>query len=287
MSETSSFTDETAGRGPVVSLSDVETSQDWARLFAPYSHIVLVANSDKVDAAALKDSFPADTLFVFFNKVYKVLSKPFEGQSILICRGQPKGANIVYRGEVADVLKFFPQERFAGIVNARFAAEEKLNAAADFGGAPVAHLDLVGYCNDFYTEGKVPTSGFAIALWLAEMRLPGRIVLAGFSARRSEKWRVVSVHDWSFEQTFLRLFARLGKISVYGGVGTNAYAKLTERFPEIDQSAIALAAAEVLSERLGNTDGEVDKLISLTNVLRDIDNFFRGLRPGFLRRRKK
>jgi hypothetical protein len=111
--------------------------------------------------------------------------------------------------------------------------------------------------------------------------------LAGFSARRSEKWRVVSVHDWSFEQTFLRLFARLGKISVYGGVGTNAYAKLTERFPEIDQSAIALAAAEVLSERLGNTDGEVDKLISLTNVLRDIDNFFRGLRPGFLRRRKK
>lgn len=269
-----------------VSLPDIGASQDWARLFAPYSHIVLVANSDSVDAAALKDSFPVDTLFVFFNKVYKVLDRPFEGQSLLICRGQPRGANIVYRGEVADVLKFFPGERFVGIVNARFAAEEKLNAAADFGGAPVAHLDLVGYCNDFYTEGKIATSGFAIALWLAEMRLPGRIVLAGFSARRSEKWRVVSVHDWSFEQTFLRLFARLGKISIHGGVSTNAYAKLTERFPEIDQSAIALAAAEVLSERLGNTDGEVDKLISLTNVLRDIDNFFRGLRPNFLRRRK-
>ena len=269
-----------------MSLTEVGGPEDWPRFFAAYSHIVLVANSDKVDAASLAQDFPPDTLFVFFNKVYKVLSQTFGGRSLLICRGQPRGANIVYRGEVADVLKFFPRDRFVGIVNARFGDDEKLNEPSDFGGVPVRHLDLVGYCADFYTEGKLPTSGFAIALWLAEMRLPGKIVLAGFSAKRSEKWRVVSVHDWSFEQTFLRLFARLGKIFMHGGVSDNAYAKLSERFPEIDRASIALAAAEVLSERLGNTDGEVDKLISLTNVLRDIDLFFRGLRPNFLRRKK-
>nr|WP_246451073.1 3-deoxy-manno-octulosonate cytidylyltransferase [Rhizobium paranaense] len=263
------------------------TADEWRSVLAAFSHIVLVANSDAVDIGSLQQQFPSSALFIFFNKVYKVLDRPFHGHSLLISRGQPRGANIVYRGEVGDVVKFFPKEYFLGIMNIRLGREEKLNPAADFQGAPTGHLDLVGFCSDFYTEGKTPTSGFAMALWLSDLKLPGAIVLAGFSAKRSEKWRVVSVHDWTFEQTFLRLFARLGKIVIHGGVSLNPYIRLAERFCEVPPAEIALAAAEVLTERLGNTDAEVDKLISLTNVIRSTDNFLRHLRPKFLKRKPK
>ncbi|WP_412178800.1 3-deoxy-manno-octulosonate cytidylyltransferase [Rhizobium sp. TRM96647] len=262
-------------------------ADDWRALFARYSDIVLVANSTASDVAALRAQYPRDALFVFFNKVFKVLDQPFEGHAILVTRGQPRGAGIVYRGEVDEVLSFFDKAHFLGIMNIRLAEEEKPNTSADFHDAPTGHLDLRGHFDPLYTEGKVPTSGFAMALWLSELRLPGTITLAGFSARRSEKWRVVSVHDWSFEQVFLRLFARLGKIAIHGGAGTNAYARLAERFPEIPPSEIALAASEVLSERLSNTDGEVDKLISLTNFIRAADNFLRRLKPSALRRRSR
>ncbi|PST21245.1 3-deoxy-manno-octulosonate cytidylyltransferase [Rhizobium sp. JAB6] len=262
-------------------------ADEWRDVLAGFSHIVLVANSDAVDIASLQTQFPETALFVFFNKVYKVLDRPFHGHSLLISRGQPRGANIVYRGEVGEVVKFFPAEYFLGVMNIRLGSEEKLNPAADFQGAPTGHLDLVGFCSDFYTEGKTPTSGFAMALWLSDLKLPGAIVLAGFSARRSQKWRVVSVHDWSFEQTFLRLFARLGKITIHGGVALNPYLRLAERFTEVPPAEIALAAAEVLSERLGNSDAEIDKLISLTNVIRSADSFMRRLRPKFLKRKPK
>lgn len=270
--------------GSAAGLSDVS---EWRDLLTAFSHIVLVANSDAVDISGLQAQFPPTALFVFFNKVYKVLDRPFHGRSLLISRGQPRGANIVYRGEVGEVVKFFPKDCFLGILNIRLGLEEKLNPAADFQGAPTGHLDLVGFCSDFYTEGKTPTSGFALALWLSDLKLPGKIVLAGFSARRSQKWRVVSAHDWSFEQTFLRLFARLGKITIHGGVALNPYIRLAERFTEIPSAEISLAAAEVLSERLGNTDAEVDRLISLTNVIRSADSFLRHLRPKFLKRKPK
>ncbi|RAX41416.1 3-deoxy-manno-octulosonate cytidylyltransferase [Rhizobium tropici] len=269
------------------SAAGLNSADEWRTILAGFSHIVLVANSDAVDIAGLQAQFPETALFVFFNKVYKVLDRPFHRHSLLISRGQPRGANIVYRGEVGEVVKFFPREYFLGIMNIRLGPEEKLNPAADFQGAPTGHLDLVGFCSDFYTEGKTPTSGFALALWLSDLKLPGAIVLAGFSARRSQKWRVVAVHDWNFEQTFLRLFARLGKITIHGGVALNPYIRLAQRFSELPPAEISLAAAEVLSERLGNTDAEVDKLISLTNVIRSTDNFLRRLRPKFLKRKPK
>jgi len=276
-----------AGIPAAGSAAGLNSADEWRGMLAGFSHIVLVANSDAVDIASLQEQFPQTALFVFFNKVYKVLDRPFHGHSLLISRGQPRGANIVYRGEVGEVVKFFPKEYFLGIMNIRLGLEEKLNPAADFQGAPTGHLDLVGFCSDFYTEGKTPTSGFAMALWLSDLKLPGAIVLAGFSARRSQKWRVVSAHDWSFEQTFLRLFARLGKITIHGGVALNPYISLAQRFTEVPPAEIALAAAEVLSERLGNTDAEIDKLISLTNVIRSADSFMRRLRPKFLKRKPK
>lgn len=265
-------------------VAGMTAASDWRRVFSPYSHIVLIANSAAADVEELVSAYPPETLFVFFNKVYKILDRPFQGSAVLVSRAQPKGANIVYRGEVGEVLSYFARADFLGILNLRLGEEEKLNSAADFSNVPTAHLDLLGLCRDFYPTGKLPTSGFAIALWLVELGIPASIVLAGFSAKRSEKWRLVSLHDWNLEQTFLRLFARSGKIGVHGAIGQNAFDRLARRFPEIPPEDIALAAAEVLSERLADTNAEVDKLISLTNIIRASDNFLRRLKPRMFRK---
>ena len=234
----------------------------------------------------LQEEYPGTALFVFFNKVYKILDEQFSGNSLLISRAQPRGANIVYRNEVADVVKLLAPQKFLGIMNIRLAEIERLNTSADYLGTPTGHLDLVGFCADFYPKDKVATSGFAMALWLVNQSLPAEIVLAGFSAKRSDKWRVVNVHDWTFEQVFLRLFARVGKLTMHGSRPANSYMTLASRFPELPAAEISATIAEVLSLRLSQTDAQVDKLISLTHAFRSIDEFLRRLKPKFLKKTK-
>ncbi len=263
---------------------NLATPEQWRALFSRYSHVILVANSDEVSVKELQDEYPGTALFVFFNKVYKVLDEQFSGHSLLISRAQPRGANIVYRNEVADVVKLFAPEKFLGIMNIRLAESERLNTNADYLGTPTGHLDLTGFCADFYPRDKVATSGFAMALWLVNQSLSAEIVLAGFSAKRSDKWRVVAVHDWTFEQVFLRLFARVGKLTMHGGSPANSYTMLASRFPELPAAEISATIAEVLSLRLSQTDAQVDKLISLTNAVRSFDQFLRRLKPKFLKK---
>jgi hypothetical protein len=265
---------------------NLATPEQWRALFSRFSHVILVANSDEVSVKELQEEYPGTALFVFFNKVYKILDEQFSGNSLLISRAQPRGANIVYRNEVADVVKLLASQKFLGIMNIRLAEIERLNTSADYLDTPTGHLDLVGFCADFYPKDKVATSGFAMALWLVNQSLPAEIVLAGFSAKRSDKWRVVNVHDWTFEQVFLRLFARVGKLTMHGSRPANSYMTLASRFPELPAAEISATIAEVLSLRLSQTDAQVDKLISLTNAFRSIDEFLRRLKPKFLKKTK-
>ncbi len=265
--------------------SGLKSEQDWRAFFSRFPRIILVANSEQVDVPALKRAYPDDSLFVFFNKAYKILRQPFAGHSMLVSRAQPRGANIVYRGEVDQVLGLFAPSTFCGIANIRLADTETPNTQADYGGAATGHLDLTELCRDIYPADKLPTSGFALAYWLLEQRVPVEVVLAGFSAKRSETWRVVAVHDWTFEQVCLKVFAQAGKLSLHEADLASPYAKLAARFPEIPPSDISFTVADVLSQRLGNTDAQVDKLISLTGVLKSADLFLRKLRPRFLKKR--
>ena len=251
----------------------------WKALLSRYSHIVLVANSEAVDFERLRRELPETALYVFFNKVYKVLDEPFVGNAVLVARSGVMGANIVHRREVTDVLRFFSGDDFLGIVNVRVATEENFSEESRFEGAKTRHLDLTQILGDLYPVGRIATSGFALALWLADLQLPGKIVLAGFSAKRSEKWKVFDVHDWTFEQIFLRLFARMGTISMMGGVDASPYSALAKRFPQVPPVEIAMTAAEVLSERLDNANGQIDRLMSVTKSIRAIENFFRRFKP--------
>jgi hypothetical protein len=265
------------------------TAEDWRTLFASYPAIVLVANSDEVDVDVLRASVPGDALFVFFNQVFKVLDRTFEGNSLLAVRSGSLGVKIVRRGEVSKVTSYFAPDRFAGILCLRAGSMEKVTPASAFGGVPTGHLDLTDYFADFYPPDLLPSTGFAMAVWLSELGLGKKIILAGFSAKRSENLKLGRIHDWTFEQVVQRLLVGSGRLSISNRVTPYPYKALMERFPEIPASDISLAAAEVLSERLANANAEIDRLISTTRTNRAVTNLFRKLKPieMFFRRPKR
>jgi hypothetical protein len=265
------------------------TADDWRPLFASYSAIVLVANSDSVDIDALRASLPEDALFVFFNRVFKVLDRPFDGNALLVARSGSGGANIVRRREVANVVGYFPSDRFLGIMSVKASSHEKVATTSDFGGVPTGQLDLAGYFADFYPPDHLPSTGFALAVWLCELDLGQQIVLAGFSGKRSYRWKMFDAHDWTFEQVVQRVLVRCGPLTVASAAAPHAYAALTKRFPDISPADISLAAAEILSERLENANKEIDRLISVTKVNRSMQKFIRSLQPveNFIRRLKR
>jgi len=264
------------------------TGGEWRPLFASYPVIALVANSDEVDIDELRASLPSDTLFVFFNQVFKVLDRPFDGNSLLAVRSGIHGVKIVRRDEVENVTSYFPSDSFLGIMCLRAGQLEKVTPSSAFGGVPTGHLDLTDDFADFYPSNRLPSTGFALAVWLSELGLSQKILLAGFSARRSEALELAQIHDWTFEQVVQRLLVRSGQLTIANVATPRSYAALMERFPNIPAANISLAATEVLSERLENANAEIDKLISATRANRSVANFVHRLKPieMFFRRLK-
>lgn len=254
-------------------------SSDVVAFFGGFPRVILVANSEAVDIASLKARYGADALYVFFNKVFKVLSEPFDYPSLLVARSSPAGANIVYRGEVETVLALLTSSRFSGILNLRAANPERFSEAAEFGGAETRFLDLAGYFDDFYPASHVPTSGFALALWLSENCPATEIVLAGFTARRSPQWKLFHDHDWTFEQIVQRLLVRGGRLVSDAGVAGDPFVAIAKRLPGVSPADVALVAADVLSERLEGSNVAIDRLYSLTRLQSRMDGFLRRLKP--------
>ncbi|KQT59668.1 MULTISPECIES: hypothetical protein [unclassified Aureimonas] len=252
----------------------------WSAFFGAFDDIVLVANSDAVDIADLDRRFGEKTLFVFFNKVYKVLDQAFVRPSILVARSSEAGANIVYRREVEDVVRLLAEPGFRGILNLRVAPVERFSERREFGERAVGFLDLADHFADFYSARHVPSSGFALAVWLTEQGLSSRVHLAGFTAKRSTQWKVFHVHDWTTEQIVQRLLLRAGKLHAVGG-GADALPldRIARRFPGIDASDVSLVAADVLSERLEQANVAIDRLFSLTRFPARIDTLLRRLKP--------
>jgi len=251
----------------------------WASFFAGFERIVLVANSDAVDIAALRQRFGDDALYVFFNKVFKVLSEPFAGSCLLVARSSPAGANIVYRNEVESVLGLLRSPNFRGVLNLRTAPGETFSRAEEFGGARAGFLDLAHYFDDFYPASHVPTSGFALAVWLAENCPTSRVVLAGFTAQRSGQWKLFHDHDWTFEQIVQRLLLRSNKIERIGVPDTSGLEAIARRFPDTTPEELSLVASQVLAERLEGSNMAIDRLFSLTRLQGRVDSLLRSLKP--------
>lgn len=251
----------------------------WRAFFNRYSHIVLVANSEALDPQSMRTEFPGDTLFVFFNKVYKVLDDSFPGHAILVARSGMMGANIVHRREVDEVLKFFTSDKFLGILNIRTAPEERFSPVGAFKGATVMYSDLETLMSRHYPPDKIPTSGFALVAWMRELQLTPKIVLAGFSGKRSARWKVFDVHDWTFERIYFGLLARRGIITSAEHARPSRFDLLTRHFPDAESEEIQAGINDALSTRLDHALTLIDGLMSLTKWQRALDQAFRKARP--------
>ncbi|MCB8837077.1 3-deoxy-manno-octulosonate cytidylyltransferase [Aurantimonas sp. VKM B-3413] len=273
--------EETGDEGPGMTTGSLPSDREgWAAFFSGYSRIVLVANSEQVDIVSLRARYAEDTLFVFFNKVFKVLSEPFEGNALIVARSSPSGANIVYRREVDAVLRLLRGPGFRGIANLRAGPREVFSRREEFGDAEVGFLDLCEIFDDFYPRTHVPTSGFALAFWLSEACPSSRVVLAGFSSRRSDRWKLFHDHDWTFEQILQRLLIRTGALDSDGrSQDAEGVERIAARFPQFSPAEIAVVSAQVLSERLEGTNMAIDRLMSLTRLHGRIDGFFRRIKP--------
>ncbi|MBP0614962.1 3-deoxy-manno-octulosonate cytidylyltransferase [Jiella mangrovi] len=251
----------------------------WTSFFSAFETVVFVANSDASDVPALRARFRGRVLFVFFNKVYKVLSEPFDGPSLLVARSSPAGANIVHRREIETVCGYFGRPGFHGILNLKAIAAERLSEGRDFGDRPVGHIDLSDHFAGFYPDDYAPTTGFALAVWMSEACPGVELVLAGFSAERSDRWKLFHDHDWTFEQIVLRLLARSGRLKTAGTRSTTPLDMIARRFPDIDPREVALVATEVLAARQEGTNRSVDRLFSIVKPLTGLDAAFRRLKP--------
>ena len=147
------------------------SADDWRVYFTAFPKVVLVANNDAADISGLRERHGEEALYVFFNKAYKVLSSPFEGRALLVARSSPAGANIVYRKEVSEVLACFAPGSLDGILNLICGGEERPSPPSDFGGPKVGWFHAEPVMAGFYPGTHLPTSGFALAVFLALLTL--------------------------------------------------------------------------------------------------------------------
>ncbi|WP_430257359.1 3-deoxy-manno-octulosonate cytidylyltransferase [Neorhizobium sp. IRS_2294] len=258
--------------------SGLMSEEDWQQFFAGYSHIVLVANSDEQNFNEIHAAYPETTLFVFFNYVSKVLKTPFTRNSLLVARTSRVGSELIYDNALDKVLALLPGPGFTGVMSMRAATMEQVTEPAEFGGVAAGAIDLCSYLEDFYPRDHTASSGFALSVWLCEKVPQAKVVLCGFSGRRSRKWQMFHIHDWTFEQSVLQLLANSDKLEMAGRTAFNPYKALSRHFPDIDNSNFVFAAIQVLSERLENSNRNLGKLITITMPLRVIYNLARGLR---------
>jgi hypothetical protein len=104
-------------------------------------------------------------------------------------------------------------------------------------------------------------------------------VLAGFSGKRSARWKVFDVHDWTFERIYFRLLARRGVITSAEHARPPRFDLLTRHFPDAKSEEIQAAINDALSTRLDHALTLIDGLMSLTKWQRALDQAFRKARP--------
>ena len=249
-------------------------------LLRSYEAVALVANSDAANLQEYCNAVPPNTLFVFFNEASRVLSTPFERPSIVVARSGKEGPAIVRKGKMTSVLACFRPGALKAIVDLRVADRETFVPAERFGFEHILFLDLCDYFVSRYTETKTASSGYAMLVWLASQELGGRIFGFGFTGRRSEKWRIFDVHDWSLERIGLRMIERSGAaiLDPSSLQLPSAIESLANQFPDVDRSLFVEAGFEVLSQRIARTDLFVDRLWSVTRVgraTREVMKIFR------------
>lgn len=246
----------------------LRTEEEWSAFFSAFQTIVLVANSDDQRLSDILRDPPPKPLYVFFNKIDRVLDGPFPHDCILVTRCNTAGSEVVYRRRLPGMMRLMPAPFFKGVVNLRAASRERLNRPEEFDDIPAGFLDLTEFLESFYPVQHTASSGFALTAWLKHIAPDLDVRLTGFSGERGFKWKVFHIHDWAFEQTALRLMEKAGLVRNDIQREQDPYPAFFEHFPQLERTAARDEALLVLSEKLEKANKRIDKLISATAPLR-------------------
>lgn len=254
---------------------DITDFSDLRSVVATYETVVLLANSEEAQQSGFERRWPGRTLYIFFNDARRVLKPGFDHDSVLVLRSGRDGPSVIRRHRLDAITGQFAAGRLKAIVNLVVDATEQATDLAEHEGRPIQLLDLTNYFTKRYTGGKIPSSGYALAVWLSDQRRQGPVVLCGFNALRSENWKVFDIHDWAFEQTSLRLAERRGRVMFEPNMlaRPTAVEALEAQHPDIGRTDLLAVHAETLTGRLEHTNLFVDRLWSVTRINR----FFRRL----------
>lgn len=240
---------------------------DFKRILAGYDVIALVANNERIDIEQLALGLPERTLFVFFTGCEKILQHRFERDSALCHR--LRNEHTFLKGQ-----KYFDMAHSLLPADLKATVGIIAGTSKGMGGAtPVRRqstltpflIDFDYDFPDFYPAGRMPSTGFALALWLVE-QCPAttRVALCGFTGVAGVKYSVYPAHDWTFEQTLLELMNLDGRVfraeegDVPGSGGSMV--RIKARYPQFSDAQIGAVASQVLASRFTGMEWQMVKL---------------------------
>lgn len=258
--------------------------------FAPYKNIVLIANNENAKVNELADIFGDDTLFIFFNDCSRVLSEPFTRPSLLCHRLDHASDQTFVRGGKLTYACSMLSERFLG----------QIGVIADFGSAtpriissprhcsPVdATIDFDYHFPNFYTVNRLPSTGFALAIWLERYCPQSKIHLYGFSGVPGTQFNVYQGHDWTLERTVLTMLAQHQRISMIpvdlNFNDTHWMSRIQRYFPQFSEGALTLAAVDVVARQQAANDTRLSKLMKPHQIPHKVKRAVQRLRANLKR----
>lgn len=257
-------------------------AEDFEALLSDYEMVALIANSESVDINTITRTLPDKTLYVFFTGCAKVLPRPFDKDAVLCHRLVAGGTRFLKSQKHFDkAYSLFTRRLKAeiGVIADRGVPEGSPGVAAPRKSTLVPHtLDFDYAFGPLYPVNRMPTTGFAIAVWLAEKMPHANVCLCGFTGVAGLQFSMYTEHDWTFEQIMLQLFVKKGRIRRFEetlGEPAGSFARIHNRFPEFSEATIALVATNVLANRFTGMERQVAKLWSKTKLERRIRGFFK------------
>lgn len=254
-------------------------------LLESYEAVAVVANSDAVDLSAIVAAMPDRTIYIFTSHSAKVLKKPFDRDSAVVHRMYDRDTHVARRKTLERLFQVLPKSVVKGefgLYSDFVDAPDKEANAGHRSEAPPPVIDMDATVAGFYPRGRLASTGFVLALWLARNVTASRVYLCGFTGVRGDRLPNSPIHDWTLEQTVLRIFYRTGRLFRFEETGTpsDRLSRLQKRFGPVPDMDLALIACDVVDGRVSGADAQIAHLWSANRLLRGISQGLKSLRPG-------
>ncbi|MCP1197807.1 hypothetical protein [Notoacmeibacter sp. MSK16QG-6] len=204
---------------------------------------VIFANSTVADPARYAADPDPKRLHVFFGPVWKILGEPFRHSSLL-CQPMRTHETLIQSAANREAAKaLFAPDALIGTAAVRGGKDhrgplEDRPAAICPEGADFV-IDGRSVVHGWYTQGRPPSTGLMVALWLLDKCPEMTVTLDGFTGVPDGTNKMLNSHDWVLEQSVLEIERRAGRLIRRPEPQTTTIDALRRRYPEMDVTEIA------------------------------------------------